>query len=63
MSLVNSYHVACPYCLEQIEILIDVTAGSQVYTEDCEVCCHPILFRISMDNGRLMDIEAVQENA
>jgi len=34
----------CPFCLEKISMLIDVSVnGVQTYTEDCEVCCHPIL--------------------
>ena len=62
MQYLNSYFVACPYCLEQIEIVIDATAGSQAYTEDCEVCCSPILIRIRMEDERVADIEAIREN-
>ena len=62
MPLSNSYFLACPYCLEQIEIIVDTTAGSQEYTEDCEVCCNPILFRIRMDGDEIKDIEALREN-
>ena len=32
----------CPYCGENISMLIDLNAGDQEYIEDCEVCCHPI---------------------
>ena len=62
MPLTSSYFLACPYCLEQIEVLVDTTAGSQEYTEDCEVCCNPILFRVKMDAGKVIDIEALREN-
>ena len=62
MPLNNSYYLACPYCLEQIEVVVDVTAGSQEYTEDCEVCCNPILLRIKMHAGAVTDVEAVREN-
>lgn len=62
MTFVNSYFLACPYCLEQIEVCIDTSAGSQVYMEDCEVCCHPIQFRIMMDGNEVTDIEASREN-
>lgn len=62
MPLSSSYFLACPYCLEQIEIIIDTTTGSQEYTEDCEVCCNPILFRITMDGAEVKDIEALREN-
>ncbi|HEV7300141.1 MAG TPA: CPXCG motif-containing cysteine-rich protein [Tepidisphaeraceae bacterium] len=32
----------CPSCGEQIEIPLDLSAGSdQEYVEDCPVCCNP----------------------
>ena len=38
----------CPYCLEKISMILDVTVpGQQTYIEDCEVCCNPI--QISYD--------------
>jgi Cysteine-rich CPXCG len=37
----------CPYCNEQISMLIDTSAGQvQSYIEDCEVCCRPIEIRV-----------------
>jgi len=35
-------HVACPYCGEPIEIVIDDSVEHQQYIEDCSVCCRPI---------------------
>lgn len=29
----------CPYCGERVETTVDLSAGDQVYTEDCQVCC------------------------
>jgi len=47
--------VSCPYCGETIEVLIDQEEAGQQYIEDCQVCCRPITFRISMDEqGELM---------
>lgn len=43
--------IACPYCGETIEIAVDVSAGSQTYTEDCQVCCRPIVMRLVVDEG------------
>lgn len=62
MPLSSRYFLTCPYCLEQIEVIVDNTAGDQEYTEDCEVCCHPILFRVRMEAGEIIDIEAFREN-
>lgn len=62
MSLQNNYFIACPYCLEHTEVMIDISAGPQQYTEDCEVCCHPILFNIHIDGDKITNIEARKEN-
>ena len=33
----------CPYCGERVETTVDLSAGDQVYTEDCQVCCQPVV--------------------
>lgn len=32
----------CPYCWENISMLLDSSVTKQTYVEDCEVCCNPI---------------------
>ncbi|MCK0157311.1 CPXCG motif-containing cysteine-rich protein [Cellulophaga sp. F20128] len=32
----------CPYCWEEISMLLDRSMARQTYIEDCEVCCNPI---------------------
>ncbi|MDC1167466.1 CPXCG motif-containing cysteine-rich protein [Flavobacteriaceae bacterium] len=32
----------CPYCWEEISMLLDTSISKQTYIEDCEVCCNPI---------------------
>lgn len=32
----------CPYCWEEISMLLDTSIQHQSYIEDCEVCCNPI---------------------
>lgn len=32
----------CPYCWEEISMLLDSSISQQIYIEDCEVCCNPI---------------------
>ncbi len=54
--------VHCPYCGEGISVLVDTSAGDQQYTEDCQVCCSPILMTLQVDNEGLVFIEASQEN-
>lgn len=44
----------CPYCAESYETQVDLTAGSFVYVEDCQICCQPIELYVEVnDAGRL----------
>ncbi|WHZ19558.1 MAG: uncharacterized protein OJF55_001707 [Rhodanobacteraceae bacterium] len=40
--------VHCPYCGEAIELVVDASAGSAAYVEDCPVCCRPIQVRLDV---------------
>ncbi|USE36027.1 CPXCG motif-containing cysteine-rich protein [Endozoicomonas sp. SCSIO W0465] len=48
-----SWQDYCPYCAERLELLLDAgfteTDESLVYTEDCQVCCRPIVVTLSID--------------
>jgi hypothetical protein len=49
----------CPHCLEDISMIIDPSVdGAQSYTEDCEVCCRPILLSYEAENGEILDFQA-----
>jgi transcription elongation factor Elf1 len=39
----------CPYCWEEISMLIDVSQSTQKYIEDCEICCNPIEITVNSD--------------
>ena len=41
--------VECPYCGENINVLVDASESDQSYIEDCQVCCRPIVFSVSTD--------------
>lgn len=43
--------IECPYCGEWLEITLDPSISSQVYIEDCQVCCRPIQIRIVFEEG------------
>jgi hypothetical protein len=43
------HQVHCPYCGEPFETLIDLSAGTASYVEDCQVCCQPIEFTVQVD--------------
>ena len=57
-ALLSERRVYCPYCGEAITILIDTSAGSQTYVEDCQVCCQPMNIVIEVDNGELLSVSA-----
>jgi hypothetical protein len=50
--------VQCPYCWEEITLLIDASIEMQEYVEDCEVCCRPIDFVVAVDEQGLAKVDA-----
>jgi predicted RNA-binding Zn-ribbon protein involved in translation (DUF1610 family) len=49
--------VNCPYCGEAILIRLDLSAGTQSYVEDCQVCCQPIQLSVHVaDDGSLESV-------
>ena len=48
--------ISCPYCGELIDVLIDCSEDWQTYIEDCQVCCRPIVFRVTVTpSGAIVD--------
>ncbi|PCH69812.1 MAG: CPXCG motif-containing cysteine-rich protein [Bacteroidetes bacterium] len=47
----------CPYCWQNISMLLDKSVPKQVYIEDCEVCCNPIEITAQFDNEELIHFE------
>jgi len=39
--------IQCPYCGENIDILLDPSVPQQEYIEDCQVCCRPIIIELT----------------
>ena len=48
----------CPYCGQNISMLLEELYGSQTYIEDCETCCNPIEISYSVENGEVVRLEA-----
>ena len=51
--------VQCPYCWETIDILIDGSIAHQNYIEDCQVCCKPITFDVTMSIDKFDDLTVI----
>ena len=43
--------LSCPYCGEQIEVVVDCSVPAQEYVEDCPVCCQPMLLTVHVEHG------------
>ena len=48
----------CPYCGDEISMVVDASVRSQTYVEDCEVCCNPIEIRYVIEDDAVADFEA-----
>ena len=47
------YEFTCPYCGEEISMVLDLSVRRQTYIEDCEVCCKPIEVTFTVEDGDL----------
>jgi len=54
--------IQCPYCGESIDIVIDCSIPDQDYIEDCQVCCRPINFDITIDGSGELMVNVRHEN-
>ncbi|PYS04640.1 MAG: CPXCG motif-containing cysteine-rich protein [Acidobacteria bacterium] len=46
------YFFTCPYCWQEISMVLDNSVRSQTYVEDCEICCKPIeVYYVVEDEG------------
>jgi hypothetical protein len=48
----------CPYCWQQIPMLLDLSAGQQSYIEDCENCCRPIAISFDVEGDEVTSFAA-----
>ncbi len=55
----EEYFFQCPYCWQEISMLLDLSERRQTYVEDCEVCCNPIEIRYKVeDQLYIVDFDA-----
>lgn len=50
---------SCPYCYEEISMLLDPSITKQKYIEDCEVCCNPIEIQFEIEGEDLVFFDAL----
>ncbi len=54
--------IDCPYCGENIDILVDTSVDEQSYIEDCQVCCRPIQMQTLVDHDGNLTFQIRHEN-
>jgi transcription elongation factor Elf1 len=54
------HYFQCPYCWEEISMLLDPSIQQQNYVEDCEICCNPI--EINSQFNISNELESFQAN-
>ena len=59
--MMRNHHFTCPHCGQRISMLLDLSAGSRTYIEDCETCCEPIGIAFEVEGGVLVSFEARPE--
>ncbi|MHA7843635.1 MAG: CPXCG motif-containing cysteine-rich protein [Winogradskyella sp.] len=53
----EEYFFQCPYCWEQISMLIDISQNQQTYIEDCEICCNPIQISVTTEVQQIVSFQ------
>lgn len=62
MNPLEAAHVSCPYCGAMLVCEIDTSVPVQSYTEDCHVCCAPIVFSVVVDyDNDQMTVDVARE--
>jgi hypothetical protein len=60
MEALREISYACPFCWETIETVVALSELPLETVEDCRVCCHPALIRVTLgaDGEPELDAEA-----
>lgn len=62
MTELEDRSIYCPYCGESIDVLIDHSVPQQIYIEDCQVCCRPINFSVSVEPDGEIRLRATSDS-
>lgn len=62
MEPLEEQEIACPYCGETITVLVDPQEAGHEYIEDCQVCCKPMVFSVSVDPVGHVSLAVRDEN-
>ena len=62
MPELQEYNIHCPYCGEAMSVLVDPEECGHSYTEDCQVCCAPIIFTITENDFENIEVAVRRED-
>lgn len=57
MSFVVERRIRCPFCTARMDVVLDLSAGSQSYVEDCQICCQPMQITFETDSEQVLEID------
>jgi hypothetical protein len=49
--------IACPFCGQNFELVVDTSVPSQCFTTDCEVCCRPFEVVAECEPGEILSLD------
>ena len=52
-----SAEIACPWCGEISDLVLDTSQPVQQLITDCEVCCRPFEILVSCEPGEILGLE------
>ena len=57
--MTEEFFFQCPYCCENISMVLDKSVYNESYIEDCEVCCNPIEIKYQSDGDDIINFSAI----
>lgn len=51
--------IACPFCGQSNEIVVDTSIPHQRFTTDCEVCCRPFEVNVGCEGGEILNLDTM----
>ncbi len=61
MNPLENIDTQCPWCGENIELLIECIEPQQEYTEDCPVCCAPMVVSVNVTPDGVPEVSLERE--
>ncbi|NIB43841.1 CPXCG motif-containing cysteine-rich protein [Pseudomaricurvus alkylphenolicus] len=62
MDAVQETQLQCPYCWQTFTTLVDTSEANQTYTEDCQICCRPMVFLVQAAADGQVTLQVFRED-